>query len=283
MSELGNIIIRSITLFIVTFLLVKIIGKKQSSRFDIVNLAVIGVTTAAISLDLVRNLVYGFIVLAVWTFLPTLIYLLAVKYKPIRDFVQGKESVLINQGKILEDKLSKALMTPEDLLSQLRKKNVFNFADVEFAVLENNGDINILLKKDKQPITAKALNISVGQESVPQTVMLNGVILNEPLTKLGLSRNWLFTELEKAEVIPENVVIAQVDSTGQLYLDIFNDKANVPKPKAKELAFFTLKKCHADFEQYTLDTNNLNAKNIFIRCSKILSEIVDEVGPFLIK
>ncbi|MCL6480024.1 MAG: DUF421 domain-containing protein, partial [Peptococcaceae bacterium] len=142
MPEWLNILARSTGLFILTLLLVRLIGKRQTSRltfFDLVTAIVIGVIAAAVSLNLVTNLGHGLIALAVWTAFPALIYLLAIKYKAVRDIVQGKETVLINHGKVLEDKLLEARLTPEDLLSQLRKKNIFNFADVEFAVLEPTG------------------------------------------------------------------------------------------------------------------------------------------------
>lgn len=286
MPEWVSILLRSAGLFIVTLILVRLIGKRQTSRltfFDLVTIIVIGLITAAISLNLVQNLVHGFIALAVWTAFPALIYLLAIKYKTVRDIIQGKETVLINHGKVLEDKLMEARYTPEDLLSQLRKKNAFKVADVEFAVLEPTGEVSVLLKKDQQPITPKTTGINVGMESVPQTVIMDGIIMDEPLTAMGLNRNWLHTELEKAGVAPENVFIGQVDSTGQLYLDLFDDAIQLPKPKTKELAYATLKKCQADCELYALGTKQPAAKKMYGKSSNILSEVIQDLEPVLKK
>lgn len=284
MPEWLSIFLRSAGLFVLTLLLVRLIGKRQTARltfFDLVTGIAIGVIVAAISLSLVGNLANGLIALAVWTVFPALIYILAIKYKAVRDIVQGKETVLINHGKVLEDKLLEARFTPEDLLSQLRKKNVFNFADVEFAVLEPTGEVSALLKKDKQSLTAKTAGLNVGRESVPQTVILDGIMMDEPLTAMGLNRRWLHTELEKAGVAPENVFIGQVDSVGQLYLDLFDDTIQLPKPKAKELAFATLKKCQADCELYALGTKQLEAKKMYEKSSKILSGVIQELEPLL--
>ena len=92
----------------------------------------------------------------------------------------------------------------------------------------------------------------MGRESVPQTVMLDGVIMDEPLAAMGLNRRWLHTELAKAGVAPENVFLAQVDSLGQLYLDLFDDSIQVPKPRARERVYASLKKCQADGDGYAL-------------------------------
>jgi len=254
MSEGVNILIRSIGLFIISLALVRLIGRRLTSRltfFDLITGIVIGVLVASISLNLV-NITLGLIALAVWAVLPALIYLLSIKYKAVRDIVQGKEIVLVNHGKVLEDKLMEARFTPEDLLSQLRRKNIFKLSDVEFAVMEPTGDVSVLLNKDSQPVTPKAMGLEVGLESVPQTIMMDGIIMDKPLAAMGLNKKWLHMELEKVGVAPENVFIAQVDSAGQLYLDLFDDAIMVPKPKAKELVFATLKKCQADCELFAL-------------------------------
>jgi uncharacterized membrane protein YcaP (DUF421 family) len=284
MPDWLNILLRSVALFALTLVLVRLTGKRQTSRltfFDLVTGIVTGVTAAAISLNLVGALVNGLVALAVWTAFPALTYLLSIKYKAVRDIVQGKETVLINHGKVLEDKLLEARLTPEDLLGQLRKKNVFNFADVEFAVLEPTGEVNALLKKANQPVTPKTMGLNVGSESVPQTVILDGVMMDEPLTAMGLNRGWLHTELEKAGVAPENVFIGQVDSAGQLYLDLFDDAILLPKPKAKELAHATLKKCQADCELYALGAKEPAAKKMYEKASGILSGVVGELEPLL--
>ena len=121
-----------------------------------------------------------------------------------------------------------------------------------FAVLEPDGELSALLKKEKQPATPKTLGLAVVRESVPQTVMLDGVVMDEPLAAMGLNRRWLHTELAKAGVAPENVFLAQVDSLGQLYLDLFDDAIQVPKPRARERVYVSLKKCQADCELHAL-------------------------------
>jgi len=284
MSEWLNILLRSAGLFALTLLLVRLIGKRLTSRltfFDLVTGIAIGVIVAALSLNMVQNFAGGLVALAVWTVFPALLYLLAIKYKAVRDILQGKETVLINHGKVLEDKLLEARLTPEDLLGQLRKKNVFNFADVEFAVLEADGELSALLKREKQPVTPKTLGLDVGRENVPQTVMLDGVVMDEPLAAMGLNRRWLHTELAKAGVAPENVFLAQVDSLGQLYLDLFDDAIQVPKPRARERVYANLKKCQADCELYALATGNPEAGKMYAESARLLEQAVRELEPLL--
>ena len=286
MPEGLNILFRSAGMVVLLLLIVRITGIKQASRmtfFDLITSIVIGVTIAGIALNLIKNLAFGLTVLAVWTLLPVLVHILTLKSKTFRNIVQGKETVLINNGKVLEDKLAQVRFTSEDLLSQLRKKDVFNFADVEFAILEPNGEVSVLLKKDKQPVTAKSMGLPKSEESVPQTVILDGLILNEPLASMGLNKSWLGTELDKVGVATENVFIAQVDSFGQLYLDLFDDTIQTPQPKTKDLVYFTLKKCQSDCELYALETSNSKAKSMFSGAAADLTSVVQELEPWLKK
>ncbi len=72
----------------------------------------------------------------------------------------------------MEENLLRARITGEELLRDLRSKNVFNLADVEFALMESNGEINVLMKSDKKPLTA----YDIRQKSCPQVRITNSDI-----------------------------------------------------------------------------------------------------------
>ena len=76
---------------------------------------------------------------------------------------------------------------------------------VEFAVLEPSGELNVLLKKDSQPLTAKDIGFKSSKRKEPQTVIMDGNVLDEPLSASGHNRAWLHAELEKLGVVIENV------------------------------------------------------------------------------
>lgn len=284
MPEWLLIIVRSAGAFFLVLILARLLGKRPIARltlFDLIIVIVVGVIAAAWSLNLTPDLANGLIPLGIWVLLPAVIYALSLKFKSIRDLYQGKETVLVNHGRVLDDKLLEARLTPEDFLGLLRQKNVFNFADVEFAVLEPTGDINVLLKKEQQTLTPKTMGIRVVEESVPQTVILDGNIMDDALSALGLNRNWLLTEVNKAGLAIENIFIAQADSTGQLYLDLFDDAVQTPKPSIREMALASLKKCQADCEVFALGTREADAKTMYGEAADTLKGIIDELEPLL--
>jgi hypothetical protein len=166
-------------------------------------------------------------------------------------------------------------------MEQLRKKRAFKVADVEFAVMEPSGDINILLTRENQPLTPKHLGIKVGPEQEPQTVILDGKMMDEPLATIGLSREWLDTELKKLGVSIDNVFFGQVDSYGQLYVDLFDDEIKVPLPQQKASLFATLKKCEGDLMLFGLTTKDKKAKEMYEQCSKQMEAIIADLKPVL--
>uniref|UniRef100_UPI00063F4AF2 DUF421 domain-containing protein n=1 Tax=Aneurinibacillus tyrosinisolvens TaxID=1443435 RepID=UPI00063F4AF2 len=176
---------------------------------------------------------------------------------------EGKGTVFIKNGKIMEDNLKKENYSTDELLEELRLKNAFKVADVEFAVLETNGQLSVMKKKEAQPATLKDLNIKAAPERESQAVIMDGKIILEPLSTAGFNVQWLNTELEKAGVTLENVFLGQVDSYGQLTLDLYDDKITVPVPIQQQLLQATLKKCQADLELFALSTQTPEAKKLY--------------------
>jgi uncharacterized membrane protein YcaP (DUF421 family) len=279
-----EVVIRTLVAVIVLFTLTKLLGKRQVSQlsvFEYITGITIGSITAYVSLDLDTNWHLGIIALSVWILVSIGIEFLQVKSKTMRDLIDGTPRILIKNGKIMEDNLKKERITTDELMMQLRKKNVFLVADVEFAVMEPSGDINVLLMRENQPFTPKHLGIKVAPEQAPQAVIMDGKIIDEPLAAAGLSRGWLKTELDKIGVSYENVFLGQVDAYGQLYVDLFDDLLKVPQPQLKAALFATLKKCEADLELFGLATKNKGAKQMYEECSNMLEKIIIELKPLL--
>ncbi|RKJ05978.1 DUF421 domain-containing protein, partial [Butyricicoccus sp. 1XD8-22] len=177
--------------------------------------------------------------------------------------------------------LKKERITADELLQLLRMKDVFQVSEVEFAVLEPTGDLSVMLKKENQPLTPKDLDMKVASIKEPQTVIMDGKILDEPLATIGYSRGWLKTELEKLGVTVENVFLGQVNSYGELTVDLFDDKLQVPSPQERPMILSTMKKCQADLELFALATEDKVAKQLYTKNSKKLQNAIDKVSHIL--
>lgn len=286
MQDWLNVLLRSAALFFIVAIMVRLIGKKHPSRMPpihYISYIVIAIIASMISLDIVKNAVFGFIALGVWFGLLFILDYLALRSKWMGELINGKEIILVKQGKIMEENLMQVRMTGEELLRGLRSKNVFNLADVEFAIIETTGDLNVMLKSDKRPVTPHDLEWKVAPQAEPQTVVLDGNVLDEPLDNLGLNREWLEEQLENLGVSLDNVFVGQVDSSEDLYLDLFNDAVQLPQPKVKELLFANLQKSQADITKYALETNDSTAREMYTKNAKKLENLNKELQPYLIR
>lgn len=286
MPDWLNIALRTIGALVYLFILTKIIGKRQIKQLTYIEY-IVGITIGSIAAFMATEMdgpvYHSLIAMGIFALFPVVMEWLSLKSKKLRDFFEGKSTVLIKEGKILEDNLKKERLTAEDLMEQLRIKNVYKIADVEFALMETSGEISVLLKSQNQPITPKLMEWSVAPVEEGQVIIMDGVIMDEPLATAGLNRRWVRTELQKAGVALENVFLAQVDKGGELYLDLYDDKIKVPQAQAMKQTFATLKKCQADLELFALDTKNERMKLCYQRDSEELQDVIDQVKPFLIR
>ncbi len=234
MPEYLLIFIRSFLSFVVLFAMTRLVGKRQIAQlsfFDYVVGISIGSIAASVSVDPNIKLINGMVGLLVWAVLPMTIFYFNLKSYKFRGISNGSPSVVIKDGRILERNLKKERISVDELMLLLRKKNIFKLADVEFAILETNGELSVMRKpnsqveeEDSRTVTSKILEM-VKQEEGLQIVVKNGDVVDETLERLGLDRQWLLEELKKRGVHDiKGVFLAQLQEDGQLYIDFYEDQ-----------------------------------------------------------
>jgi uncharacterized membrane protein YcaP (DUF421 family) len=279
-----DIVIRSFVFLALLFFMTKILGKKQISElsfFEYVSGITIGSIAGEAIAGLEKNMYQGMLAIVIFSLATLFADILALKSKSFRDFIEGRGTVFIKDGKVLEENLKKEKYSIDELSALLRQKDIYRVADVEFAVLEPRGTLSALLKKENRPLTPKDLQMKVPTEKEPQTVIMDGNILDEALRSAGKSRGWLESELEKLQLTLDNVFIGQVDSYGELTVDIYDDKIQVPSPTQRPLLLASLKKAQADLEIFSLETGDEASKAMYKKNAKLVQETIDKLTPYL--
>jgi len=195
----------------------KILGKRQISQlslFEYITGISIGNIAAYISLDTDNQWYLGLLAMSVWVLVSVAIEYATMRSKKIRDIIDGKGTVLVEKGTILEKNMWKERVTLDEFLEKMRSKSIQSLADVEFAVMEANGDITFLLKKEQQPLTAAALGWAVQPERQPQNIVMDGIVIEDALRHAGFDRVWLNKQLAAKGIQLEDVYLAQVDDAG---------------------------------------------------------------------
>ncbi len=121
--------------------------------------------------------------------------------------------------------MSRMRYTMDDLTSQLRQRNAFNIADVEFAVAEPNGVLSVLLKSQAAPLSPRDISIPTPYRGVPSELVVDGVIIEQNLKQNKLDEDWLLGELQKQGIQSlQEVFYASLDSDGRLFIDKKRDE-----------------------------------------------------------
>ncbi|PPA68872.1 DUF421 domain-containing protein [Jeotgalibacillus proteolyticus] len=277
MPEWLIVIIRSIFMLIALFFATKMLGKKQISQLSFFEY-VVGITAGSIGAEVITGLDESFIhgVLGIGAFisLPVLADRLSLKSKKLRDFFEGKGTVFIQNGNVLEESLKKEKYTIDELMELLRKKDVFNLSDVEFAILEPTGDLNVLLKREKQPLTPSDMHIAINPLKEPCLVIMDGNIMNGALDSIRKSEEWLRGELEKKSVRVEDVFICQIDSHGDLSLDLYD---HIRMEKQQDPIGFikaALERSKADLDLFALSASNEEGMLLYKKNSDKLKQVL---------
>jgi uncharacterized membrane protein YcaP (DUF421 family) len=230
MPEYVEVAGRAIFSFLVLFSLARILGKKQISHltfFDYVVGIVIGDMASQIAIDTSMKIVNGLIGLVVYTLLSVILAYGAIKSFKFRDLVESSPSILIKDGKIMERSLFRHKMTYDDLMNGLREKDAFKIDEVEMAILETNGQISVMKKPEYQALTPKDIGIRMEADHAPSLIIIDGTLLEKRLQSLGYTKDWLLSEIKKKGANTfEDVFLAQVNSNGNVYVDLYDDKQN---------------------------------------------------------
>lgn len=201
--------IRTIFLYFFLIVIFRIMGKREIGELSIQDFVVsilmaelaaiciekfndpIGYTLFPIILLCILELIFGFV---------------SLKNNKIKDIMEGKPVLIINKGKICYKEMIKQRYTMDDLLLELRNKEIKNIKDVEYAILENNGNLNVF-QYDKL----------VDNEYYPFPLILDGVIQYDTLDNINKTDEWLIKYLNKRNIFLDEIFYAFYKG-GKIYI-----------------------------------------------------------------
>lgn len=228
-----EVILQTFLAFVAILIYTRILGKQQVGQltfFEYINGITFGSIAAVLATDVDPNRTWNhFLGLTLFATLTWLGGYVALISRPARKLISGEPTVVIHNGKILEQNMRKMRYNVDELSMQLREKNVFDIADVEYAILEPDGNLSVLLKSQKRPLTPADLHVPTEYEGVPTEIIVDGEILFQNLKQNNLDEKWLKQQLE-AQGIQD---VTQVDyavlrSNGSLYVNLKKDNLTNP-------------------------------------------------------
>ena len=218
-----NTFFRALILYIVVVVGMRIMGKRQVGElqpFELVITLMIAevasVPMQAAGIPLINGLVPAFTLLLA----QVLLSYITLKSGRARAIICGTPSIVILNGKIVQKELARLRFNVNDLLEQLRTNNIVNVSDVEFAILETNGQLTVIPKSQKRPVTPEDLKLTTRYEGLPYNLIMDGRIQHKNLSEAGLDIDWLMQQLKIKGLKPRDIFYAYLDSQRNLQIEI---------------------------------------------------------------
>ncbi len=212
---------RTLILYIIVVLVMRIMGKRQIGQlqpFELVVAIMISELAAVPMQNTGIPILSGIIPIITLLVAQIVMSYLTIKSQRARALICGKPTILIENGKIIESNLKKEFCNMNDLLEQLRIKNVPNISDVEYAILETNGQLSVIPKSQKRAVTPADMSVPTEYEGLPLDLVIDGQIIQKNLEKASLDEDWLRAQLaQKGFGSLKNVLFASIDTSGRLY------------------------------------------------------------------
>lgn len=216
MSDFLNICFRTILILIILFFITKMMGKKQISElnfFDYVVGITIGSIAADISLDIEKDMIAGIAALFIYGFISYIISFVSIKSILARRFFIGVPTVLVEKGKIIESGLKKSKIDVNDLLMEARENGYFNLDEIDYALMEVNGNISFLPKEKEKPVTKKDMKIKCNNEGLTVNAIIDSKYMANNMKAINKDKEWLDHELKvNGYDNYDNILLATIDN-----------------------------------------------------------------------
>ncbi|MGL5973372.1 MAG: DUF421 domain-containing protein, partial [Oscillospiraceae bacterium] len=217
-NNIGDIMIiafyRTIILYIIIILAFKIMGKKQVGELQpselVVTILISNIAALPIENSQIPMLV-GTIPIFVLVSFEVILSYISLKSPFFRKLITGHPLVLIKDGKIQQKTLKKNRFCVEDIMEELRIKDIFNIADVDLAMIETNGKVSIYKKQDKDLPTREDFGLIPKSKKPAYSIIIDGIIMKDNLKICNLTKDWLNKTLEKENLKPNDIFLMTCD------------------------------------------------------------------------
>lgn len=211
------ILIRTLILFLSLILAMRLMGKRQLGELELSEL-VVAVLVADIASIPLQNpslpLSYGLIPLCCELIISGLTY----RSVRLRKLLYGRPNLIIERGRIAQQAMHRNRFTLDELTQELRNQGILDIASVEYAVLETNGRLNIILTPEQQPVTAGQMGVTPDDTGYFSILINNGRIIDKNLKRMGRDERWLQKQLhQRGAQSVRDVYLLMLNDAGQIY------------------------------------------------------------------
>ena len=197
----------------------RLMGKRQLGDLELSELVITMLLSELASAPIADGTIplsFSVIPIALLISFEVLTSFLSIKSRKLKKLITGSPSIIINKGKLCKSEMEKVRLGLDELFSQLRLKDISDISDVEYAILEENGQISVIPKMHARNATLGDLNIKTQEKGIVHTLIADGEISQFNLRLVGRNEKWLKNQLKKHRCSLTDVFLLSVDDAGNV-------------------------------------------------------------------
>lgn len=219
-------LIRSIIIYVCVLIVIRLMGKRQIGEmqpFEFVITLIIADLACIPMAELSVPLIHGLVPILTLLILHFLICVMSRKFMFARYLLTGKPAIVISPKGINYKELKSLNMTLDDLLELVRGCDVYNLAEISYAILETNGKMCVIKKSECEPPTREDLKVKVSQNSLPVNIVMDGKLMQENIEITKIDSKILNKCLDNAKIKNiKDVLILTIDGNGEVFIQAKN-------------------------------------------------------------
>lgn len=210
-------LIRTVILYILAIASIRVMGKRQIGELQPSELVITLLISQIISIPIqdtdipLVNTIIPIFLLVGFEILSSVLNMKSIKF---RTFMQGNPIIIINDGVLNQKVLTDLRFTVDDLLEALRQKDVFDISQVQYAIVETNGQMSVLLKPQHDTVTREDLSLEPEPQGYKCPVIIDGKIVTQDFAICNMNKSKVHTIAEKEKLEIKDIMLMTVDAAG---------------------------------------------------------------------
>ena len=221
-----TVIIRTFIIYVILELSMKLMGKRQIGEFQLSELVTTLLLSELAALPIADPdipLLYMVLPVSLIISLEVITSFLSVKSGRLRRFFSGKPSVLIRRGELDQQELRRLRISASELLGQLRQKGYGDISEINYAIVEDDGQLSVFPKTESRPpnideFAAVSAGEITPERGIAHALIIDGDLIEENLRCSRKTRAFIEHQLRQAQCRQRDVLLLLCDDTDKVTL-----------------------------------------------------------------